>query len=178
MRDGHDGLAKGIPQITQTPERWPSVVQMIQRAIEQARKQAAKPTKPLEEDFETIEEFLEAEDKYIENLIDWKIEQHLSAPRSSATLMQRLNEALSKALPSQDPENWRGLRQILGEWLAVGVSPVASSIIELDGSTRAWLFDQVGDAVVGHREDGTLSFFWSSKSGILLWGEESLPAVI
>ena len=60
-----------------TPARWPSLTQMILRSIAQTGKQTAKPVRPLEENFETIEEFLEANSKYTEALIDWKTEQRL-----------------------------------------------------------------------------------------------------
>ncbi len=85
MPDERNGLAKGIPQVIRTRERWPTVIEMVQRSS-----QTAPPVRPLEQDFETIEEFLEAENEFIENLIDFKIEQCFKAER---TLTQRTNDA-------------------------------------------------------------------------------------
>ncbi len=120
MLDERDGLAVGIPQVIKTPEKWPSVVEMIQRSIRET-----PPVRPLEQDFETIEEFLETENEFIENLIDFKIEQCFKAER---TLTQRTNDALNAALPSQDPAHWRELQNLLDEWFATGVRPVYLSL--------------------------------------------------
>lgn len=175
MPNGRAGLAVGAPQITKTPERWPSVVEMIQRSIEQTFKRTARPVKPKEEDFESIEEFLDAEFEHIEALMDWKIDQRFKAER---TLKQRTEDILDKALISRNPTDWRSLRQILGEWIEVGVRPIPLSIVEMGATTDTWLFDQVHNGLVAHREDGGASLFWSENSGILLWGGNCLPAII
>ena len=71
MPNERDGLAKGIPRITKTRRSiWPSVTQMISRNI-----QAARPVRPCEDDFESLEEWDAAGDQHIEDLMDWKIEQ-------------------------------------------------------------------------------------------------------
>ena len=195
MPDERAGLVKGIPAVTSTPARVPNLCQMfIEGILRQAGKpvpedyetyeefiealvvwkldqpspQQAAKTKPIIDDFETYEDFTEA-------FIEWKISQRSSPSR---TLKQRSEDAVNKALPSEDPADWRELREILDECFAVGTPLVSFSILEPDGIVRPWLIEQAGKGVVGHREDGSGSFFWSEESGVLTWVQERLPATI
>ena len=193
MRGG-GGQAIGIPQITKTPAKLPDPFQITKWILSQN-----KSGKPVPEDFEAYEEFVEAlvawkldqplphqtaktkpqydgfetfED-FIEALISWKITQCLPAFRN---LLQRTYEALDRAVESKNAADWREFREILGDW----PEPVALVVVDLDGTgnTRTWLFQRIHNGIIGHRDDGTASLFWSEKSGILSWDKESLPAKI
>jgi len=178
--------ARGIPQVVETPEKFMDIAKFIRGKIlgkpspekydhyedfvealidwkldQPSPNQTAK-SKPLLDDFETYEDFIEA-------LIDWKISQ----PHN---LTQLTAAALNKVLGSVDPDDWRDFRQILGGW----VQPVAFYVPDFDGTgvVRSWLFERTPSGVVGHREDGAASLFWSQESGILSWSGEQLPSPI
>ncbi len=79
---------------------------------------------------------------------------------------------------SEDAADWQELREILDECFAIGTPQISFSILEPDGVVRAWVIDGACNGVVGHREDGTASFFWSEESGVMTWAQERLPAIV
>ena len=178
--------AKGIPQVIETPEKFMDLAKFIREKIlgkpvpdhyddyetytealvtwklDQPSPKQTPEAKPLIDDYETYEDFTEA-------LIGWLISQ----PHN---LAQRTNNTFNKALTSQDPDDWKALRQILGDCL----QPVAFYVPDLDGTgiIRTWLFERTHDGIVGHRKDGTATLFWSQESGILSWGRDQVPAMV
>ena len=121
--------------------------------------------KPLVDEFEN-------HDDYAESMIGWKISQ-------LQTLRQGTDDALRKAIATREPADWIEFRNFLDEWGTAGIRPVAFSLPFGKGDHKAtWLFDRAGDGIAGHRDNGSMSWFWSEEGGAQVWSQEKLSSTI